>query len=174
MSFSFSPQCLVFFFFRLVIILFSTPTPSWPHFLSICYPFNSRFFANGPSILPAPSNTSDTRSVHLCKEVSLEPPDLQVGASCPLWYTAVMLRCPFIIWEIHLFLPRAGFVSWVLCLVLPRLTTHTHLCKHTHPLWCSTALRKGVWEVENFQLPITENGFVLSAPLMIVWLGREF
>lgn len=157
------PPVFCFFFFKLIIILFSTPTPSWLHFLSILYR-SLKFFANDwhPPMWP-----SEILRVHSIKKSpwglhlqSLDPVPSLLGHMC--------LRCPCHHLRITSVSHNAGFVSWVLCLVLTSSDhTHTPMQAYTHPFWCSTASvtpEKGVWEVENFHLPITESDFICSAP----------
>lgn len=155
------------FFFQLIIILFPASTPSWHIFLNVCYQFNSKLFASVPSILSTPSNAS---------EVLKSLWNLQTYWNLD-WLPILVHSChPGISLHHHLGVLSVSplcwvSVSWVLCL-LPCLATLPTT------LGCSTAssnsLRKGMWEKELFQLFISEKRFILSAPLMIIWLGIEF
>ena len=177
MSFSFSP---VFCFFLSWLSSCSPPPPQADLIFSVFV------ISSTPSSLPMDQASSQLFPIHqklyVFTFVKKSPWSLQI---CRVWtsYPLVHSCHPKMSLHHHLGNPSVSPTCWVYFLGSMSHSsssdhTHTPRQAYTHPFWCSTAssnsLRKGVWEVENFQLPITENGFILSAPLMTVWLGREF
>ena len=165
------------FFLKLIIVLFSDPTQA--DLIFSVFVISSTL--NSLSVVQVSSQLLlMPQKLYVFTFLKKSPWSLQTcwNLTCyPLWCTAVILGCPFtIIWGFHLLLPCAVFLFPGSCvlffLVSPQ--THTPFLVQPKSTASSNSLRKTVWEVENFQLPISENGFILSAPLMIVWLGIEF